>query len=200
MREPIENAKVDRRSRSAAASLARCASDLGPAISALRPPGSHSFRINGLLYLQALTGLLIVAIGLLGLTSLEAIARQITLSFELRNQASSLALEITDTMKANLIKARRGEYDMPACDSRITANGIPAIELTDWCARVSDLLPAGQARVLVRPNGIAFVSISWTDSIDGLCRDTDISKTPSQSPSQSRSEKNRCTLSIRMPL
>lgn len=125
--------------------------------------------LAGIRLVEALVAGLILAIGLLGLASLKTLALQFSRTAELRIEASDLALEITDAMRANLSQATGGGYDLASCTDRPTREDLAAAELSAWCVRLTRQLPAGQGRVTVAPSAEASVTVRWSDPHDPQC-------------------------------
>ena len=123
----------------------------------------------GLTLIEVLVAVLVIAVGLLGLAGLQAGALQSNRIAYERTQASLLAYDITERMRANRNAAIGGNYDNGLTD---TTTGGPApvpADVADWNQRVADQLAAGQGAV---QTGVGCatcvrVTIQWQRREDG---------------------------------
>ena len=71
---------------------------------------------KGFTLIEVLVAVFVLAIGLLGLAGLQAKSLQFNHSAYQRSQATILAYDIIDRMRANLSEARNGSYDIAKAD------------------------------------------------------------------------------------
>jgi type IV pilus assembly protein PilV len=125
-------------------------------------PGPGKQR--GLTLLEVLIAVVVLAIGLLGVAGLQLAALQNGQQSYLRSQASTLAYEIADRMRANRGQAILGAYMLNASTSTTpVAPAAPAVDcnstnctpaqfvqsdLSTWYTNVTNTLPAGAARII----------------------------------------------------
>lgn len=122
----------------------------------------HGHRDNGFSLIEILITVLVLAIGLLGLAGLQGTSLRNNQSAYVRTQATNLAYEIVDAMRANVTVARAGGYDI-AYGTGPSSSGIAQDDLTNWRTRVSTTLPTGDSEI-VRAGGIFTIRIRWDDS------------------------------------
>lgn len=119
-------------------------------------------RCRGTTLVEILVTVLVLAIGLLGLAGLQGTSLRNNQSAYARTQATNLAYEIIDAMRANVTAARAGNYNV-GYGSAPSASGIAQSDLTAWRNRISTLLPSGDGRVT--QNGTIFtIGVRWDDS------------------------------------
>lgn len=117
-------------------------------------------RQKGLSLLEVLVSLVLLSIGLLGLAGLQATALKSGHSASLRSQATILAYDILDEMRANSIQASAGSFDSATYPARLA-----------WDNRAKQLLGASTTTTVTTTNGReVVVSIQWDDS-RGTVRD-----------------------------
>ena len=93
---------------------------------------------------------LILAIGLLGLAQLQATTLKHNESAYLRSQASVLASDILDSMRANRTAAQAGNYNFAESDTPAeTPNTIADQDIVDWLSNISTFLPVGSDGLIV---------------------------------------------------
>jgi type IV pilus assembly protein PilV len=119
--------------------------------------------------------MVILAVGLLGLAGLQATTMSNNNDAYLRSQATQLAYDIADRMRANLPAANAGTYISALPDGAATANckkpagcSITQMAQTDifeWQQRIGDILPAGTGTMALAGN-IFTITISWDDDRD----------------------------------
>lgn len=128
--------------------------------------------------IEVLVTVLVLAIGLLGLGGLQLTGLKYNHSAYLRSQATLLASDISDRMRANRDSARTGSYDIAlgavpggaSCvgvGQNCTAAEIAAADLSEWKLDLQNLLPSGDGAISRTVNGaeVRFtITIQWDDS------------------------------------
>lgn len=119
----------------------------------------------GATLIEVLVAIVILSIGLLGLAGLQATSVQGNYGAFYRSQATILAADITDRMRANRKAAIAGNYNLSELKSAYTTTSTRADkDLNEWLIQVAKL-PAGKARI-ERDSSTALVTITinWDDS------------------------------------
>ena len=130
-------------------------------------------RNRGFTLLEVLVALIVLSIGLLGLSGLQTTGLRGNHSALLRSEATMLANDILDRMRANRQEALDGSYNITfgssAASVACSANCLPAqvanADLFQWRSYV-ERLPGGQGQVDVT-SGVATISIQWVDDRSG---------------------------------
>ena len=117
-------------------------------------------RQSGFSLIEVLIAILVLAIGLLGMAHMQASGMRSTHGAYLRTQATVLAGDIIDSMRANATAARGGNYDV-AFGSTGTTGTIAGDDLINWKNNLAALLPAGDGRITTTGSDVT-VEISWT--------------------------------------
>ena len=129
----------------------------------------HKGKLSGFTLLEVLITLVILAIGLLGLAGLQAIGLQQNHSAYQRTQATLLAYDIADRMRANIdaIDNYRTAVPQskPAC---LTSPGCASIvmaqhDLYEWDLALKDALPTPVAAITNGAAGTYLIRITWLD-------------------------------------
>jgi type IV pilus assembly protein PilV len=110
--------------------------------------------------IEVLIAVLILAIGLLGMANMQASGMRSTHGAYLRTQATILAGDILDSMRANVTAARAGSYDI-AFGGNGTGGTIEGDDLVAWKANLAAILPAGDGQITTTGSDVT-VEISWT--------------------------------------
>lgn len=113
--------------------------------------------------LEALIALLIVSVGLLGIAGLIANALKVNQGAQERSQASWLANDIIDRMRANRATAEGGAYDIGDCSDAPGGGTVAGDDLDAWCGELQASLPAGTGSI-VRAGTRFTVTVQWDDS------------------------------------
>lgn len=124
-------------------------------------------KSSGFSLLEVLISILIMAIGLLGIAALQAVSLKTNQSAYQRTQATFLAYDMIDRLRANRAKAMAENFDILAYGGSITGTTIEATETTDWLNFVANLLPAGQGTINCTTGGTCTVSIRWDEGRAG---------------------------------
>lgn len=99
---------------------------------------------RGVGLLEVMISVFVLAIGLLGLAQLQVTALKHNESAYLRSQASVLASDILDSMRANQSAARSGNYKFAEDDDPPESpDTVAEQDLADWLSNISTFLPAG---------------------------------------------------------
>lgn len=116
-------------------------------------------RQRGTSLLEVLISLVILSLGLLGYAGLQSATIKNSHNAYLRSQATSLAYNVLDRMRAN--RAALGGYVMG------TYGAAPSsADALAWKAELEATLPDGQAKI-TRPSGNeVVVTIKWYDSVN----------------------------------
>ena len=141
--------------------------------------------------LEVLVAIVVLAFGLLGLAGLQADGLRNNTSAYLRSQATLMAYDMMDRMRANMQGVESGDYDNlldttpvdPDCASP-EAGGCSVAQMSqydayEWSQNLSTYLPSGQGRVIGNGSGSIFsITVMWDDRRTGVTG-TDCSGDPS---------------------
>ena len=117
---------------------------------------------NGFSLLEVLVTLLIVSLGLLGIAGIIANSLKVNQGASTRTQASLLANDIIDRMRANRTGAAAA-YVLASCDPLPAAGTIARDDLIAWCSLVTGALPAGTGSVAFDAAKVT-VTVGWDDA------------------------------------
>lgn len=129
-------------------------------------------RHAGFSLLEVLVALVILSIGLLGLAALQAFSIKANQSANYRTQATALAYDLIDRMRANRNDVIAGRYfssygnapgSCPDAGGSAPTSGTAARDLYDWKCAIKMQLPLGEGAVRM-PGGSVVVAIRWTDA------------------------------------
>jgi len=120
-------------------------------------------RNAGFTLIEALIALIVLSVGLLGVAGLEMTGLRANMSSASRTQASYLANDIMNRMRANLDAARANAYQV-SYGGVISGTTLAANDVTAWLAEISLVLPGGQGQISVdTTTKLATVSVQWVD-------------------------------------
>ncbi len=122
-----------------------------------------SARQQGVTMIEVLVTVIVLSIGLLGLASLQANGMRFNHSAQLRSQATFLAYDIADAMRANRTNALGGDYNTGSVSGFSGSGTQAAADLSNLANNLALLLPDGDASI-TQANGNEFtVTILWRD-------------------------------------
>jgi len=126
-------------------------------------------RSRGFSLLEVLIALLIFSFGLMGLAALQSFSVKNNQSSSLRSQATVLAYQIIDNMRANRPAAQTGhyftEYTTTDCETTDPTGADTAdTDLQVWRNNLACSLPGGVGAVHFLGVNRVDVLIRWTDS------------------------------------
>jgi type IV pilus assembly protein PilV len=140
---------------------------------------SHITKNRGFTLLEILIAVVVLSVGLLGIAGLQALGQQSNHSAYLRSQATALAYDIIDRMRANKAGVSSGDYNAidttantytdPGCaSSTCTSSQMAQFDMYDWQQDLSTQLPTGNGKVVGAGSGSIFtVTVMWDDDRNG---------------------------------
>jgi len=122
-------------------------------------------RERGFSLLEVLIAVLVLSIGLLGLAGLYAVGLRSVDSANLRTQATILAEDMLERMRANREAAFAGEYNIPDLDAIDSGTGVAATDLAEWKRRLGLVFqqPVGSS-IDCDAAGVCVVTVSFDDT------------------------------------
>jgi type IV pilus assembly protein PilV len=139
---------------------------VGPAM-----PASAVFAQRGLSLVEVLVTIVLVSVGLLGIAGLQIASVQNTSSAAQRFEATLLAEDILERMRANRAEAITNAYDLAFGAAPATV-GVAQDDLSAWRLALTTL-PGGDGAVDVNQevvagvtSNIATITVRWTDVSD----------------------------------
>lgn len=118
-------------------------------------------RTAGFSLVEVLISMVILSFALLGTAALTANGLKSTNDSSYRSQATFLADDILDRMRANITKARGGQYNIDIAGTQTAAaNTLEYFDGKEWLASLKDALPGGKGSVKVAA-GVATIVITW---------------------------------------
>lgn len=123
----------------------------------------HNHR--GFSLVEVLVALLVLSIGLLGLAGLQAGSVQANNSAYLRSQATVLAYDLLDRMRANRAAALDGDYNRNIGDSVPSGSNLAEQDLASWLNTLGATLPSGDGSVDMEENRVTVV-VQWADNVE----------------------------------
>jgi type IV pilus assembly protein PilV len=124
-------------------------------------------NLRGFSLVEALIALLALSVGLLGIAGLQLTGLRSNQSSAWRSQATYLAYDILDRIRANrgINAAQRANYNA-ALGAAPAVGGLPQADLTAWKAALTATLPGGDGTVALAgvDNTRVTVTVQWDDT------------------------------------
>lgn len=131
---------------------------------------------SGFTLIEVLIAMLVLALGLLGLAGLQATALANNVSAYNRSQATELAYDLADKMRANIAglstyttvspTSASAQSDCVTVSTTCTAANMAENDLYEWNIAVTTTLPRGAGTVSIS-SSVYTITINWDDNRDG---------------------------------
>lgn len=118
---------------------------------------------RGFNLIEVLVALFVLAIGVLGAAALQVNSLKFNQTASMRSQATILAYDIVDRMRANRNAAFAGNYSIGMDDEKPTGTEIHQEDLSAWLSAIEIQLPAGDGSV-VRDGNRFIITVQWDES------------------------------------
>ena len=137
-------------------------------------PLTGRFRVTcrdcgGFTLIEVLVAVVVLSIGILGLASLQTVSLNFNSVASQTSQATVLAYDMADRMRANREAARAGAYDIalqdpaPACAAPTTAGTVAQQDISAWRMALACRLPLATGSIDITGNTVDLI-VQWDDS------------------------------------
>lgn len=116
---------------------------------------------SGFTLIEVMIAVLVLSIGLLGISALQALGLRSSYGAYLGSQATLLAYDMSDRIRANPNFAAAYRVDCEA--NPVPANALAAADVAEWCNSLASLLPSGTGSVGGDLNRFE-INVSWRDN------------------------------------
>lgn len=137
-------------------------------------------REHGFSLMEVLIAMLVLAIGLLGLASLQAQSLKFNHDSYVRSQATILAGEMMDKLRADPLNNYTDGVLAPivpdnCANPALISSATPLVQKCFWLNDIQSRLPAGTGTILVNPSDpqLVDVTILWSDRENNNLADGD---------------------------
>ena len=127
-------------------------------------PANHQ---RGIGLIEVLIAMLVVVIGVLGISRMQIAMLRNNQSSLLRSQASLLAYDMIDRLRADREAALDGSYTHILGNPAPSTSTVPAGEVSAWLAAVNTALPAGAGAIAVDGSDVE-ITVRWDDTRGAL--------------------------------
>ena len=119
--------------------------------------------------MEVLIALLVLSIGLLGMAALQAVSLKSNHGAYQRTQATFLAYDMMDRMRANRTSALAENYNITMATANLSGSTLAVTDVNDWLNNfVSALLPSGDGSIdCDSATSICTIIVQWDTSRQG---------------------------------
>lgn len=131
---------------------------------------------SGFTMIEVLVTLIILSLGLLGLAGMQATGLKSNHQAYMRSQATLLAYDMGDRLRANMAGVEAGAYNdiegIPENAANCEAGAcspaqMAAFDAFQWNSALADVLPSGQG-IVDRAGNIFTISVMWDNDRSGV--------------------------------
>ena len=124
-------------------------------------------QANGFSMLEVLISVLVLSIGLLGLAALHASSLKANHGAYHKSQATYLAYDIVDRMRANRPEAINESYDITLATGSLSGSTLAVTDVNNWLTTIAGLLPNGDGAIDCNAAGRCQVDVTWNVEREG---------------------------------
>jgi type IV pilus assembly protein PilV len=136
------------------------------------PFNTHNLKVHqrGFTLLEVMVAVFVLAVGLLGLAQLQITAMKHNQTAEFRSQASLLAADMLDRMRANQNAAQAGNYALAlGSEPPAESNNVAEADIGEWLGNLSSYLPNGDGQIAcgafnATAEFICDITVTWTET------------------------------------
>lgn len=121
---------------------------------------------SGFSLLEVLVTIVIISLGIMGVSALQVTGMKNSYSAFLRAQAAQYAYDMTDRMRVNRAAAEAGNYNLAMADAKPTGTTLPDVDRAGWLTQVESM-PDGDGSIAVTADGVATVVVQWSEAALG---------------------------------
>lgn len=122
-------------------------------------------RQQGFSMLEVLVTMVVISVGLLGIAGLIMTNMKNNNSAYARGQATILANDIIDRMRANRTVADTGAYNiLMTAEPAAAPTSVVQTDIAQWRAALANAMPGGRGSILLNAEGHVVVVIQWNDT------------------------------------
>ncbi len=131
-----------------------------------------TLRSAGFSLVEVLVAVVVTAIGVMGAAALQLSAIKFNQTADMRSQATVLAYDIADRMRANRESALSGDYELALSDAAPSGSAVHQIDLRDWLSALASRMPAGDGSI-DRDQRSFTITVQWDESRVANSREAD---------------------------
>ncbi|QMU61945.1 MAG: type IV pilus modification protein PilV [Gammaproteobacteria bacterium] len=121
----------------------------------------------GFSLLEVLIAVFILSIGLLGLAALHATSLKANHGAYHKSQATFLAYDMVDRLRANRPQAINGSYNQLITEGDKTGTTLADADVNSWLVNTLALLPSGDGSINCTAAGACTVVVQWNITREG---------------------------------
>ncbi|MCP5146238.1 MAG: type IV pilus modification protein PilV [Gammaproteobacteria bacterium] len=121
-------------------------------------------RQAGFTLIEVMVSVLVLGIGLLGLTALQAQGLRGGSSAQQRTQATLLAYDMIERLRADYPAAIAGDYNLDVDEDPAEDATFQVEQQSDWLDTLGNLLTNGDGAIDCDADGNCTITIQWDDS------------------------------------
>lgn len=127
------------------------------------------YRCRGLTLVEIMVAVLVMSIGVLGLAGLQTLSMRFNTSAHHRTQATALAYDLADRMRANRPAALNNDYNVafqapaPACAVAATVGTVRDQDIANWRSALACRIPRSTGSV-TRVGDEFTITVRWDDT------------------------------------
>ena len=136
-----------------------------------QPTRTRCSNMRGFTLIEVLVALVVMSVGLLGLAALQTNTLRFNQGAYLRTQATNLAYDLADRMRANRAAGINGAYDgqayagvLPACNPNgVAGANVAERDISAWRIALVCALPLGNGAIDTNGRTVT-ISVQWDET------------------------------------
>ncbi|GLT23075.1 type IV pilus modification protein PilV [Zoogloea oryzae] len=120
-------------------------------------------RQKGVGLIEVLVSMVVLSLCMLGMAALQTVSLRNNQSAQSRSMATIMSASITESMRANVIAAKGGEYNVDTCSSA-SGTSLASTDVASWLNALKGAIGRTACGGIVCRNATCDITVQWDDS------------------------------------
>ncbi|WP_374244501.1 type IV pilus modification protein PilV [Zoogloea sp.] len=120
-------------------------------------------RQQGVGLIEVLVSMVVLSLCMLGMAALQTVSLRNNQSAQSRSMATIMSASITESMRANVVAAKGGEYNVDTC-ANVSGTGLANTDVASWINALKGAIGRTACGGIECRNATCDITVQWDDS------------------------------------